>query len=378
MAGGNKMPDLKIAFDQQVFLLQEYGGISRYLCCLAERLTAMPGVEARIFAPLHFNRSLGALPRMPGRGILLPKVPTKLFRLVAAVSTEAARMQIRKFRPDVIHETYFTFDNFLPSGAKRVVTVYDMIFERFASTMEHGNRTAAPKHAAVMRADHVICISENTQRDLIEFTGIPKDKTSVVHLAADDVFSQSNGNKDTPGIPECPYLLFVGSRQGYKNFTAFLRAFAASDYLRENFAIVCFGGSDFTEDELSLSKNLTFRPGQILHRSGDDSVLAGFYRKAAALVYPSLYEGFGIPPLEAMACCCPVICSKTSSLPEVVGNAAQFFDPEKQDDITEVIEGVLKSSERRSWLITQGRAQCAKFSWEKCAAKTMEIYKNLL
>ena len=372
------MPDLKIAFDQQVFLLQEYGGISRYLCCLAERLASMPGIEAKVFAPLHFNRSLGALPRMPGRGMLLPKVPTKLFRFVSAASKHAARMQIRAFHPDVIHETYFTFEDFLPRGAKRVVTVYDMIFERFAAMIEHGDRTAAPKRAAVMRADHVICISENTRRDLIEITGVPEHKTSVVHLAADDVFFQSGSEGNSSQIPGSPYLLFVGGRQDYKNFDGFLKAFASSDYLKNHFSIVCFGGGALTGSELAAAAHLGFRPDQITHMSGGDHLLAEFYRRAAAFVYPSLYEGFGIPPLEAMACSCPVICSNTSSLPEVVGHAAELFDPARQDDITGAMERVLQSSDRRSRLIAEGREQCAKFSWEKCAAETVEIYKNLL
>ena len=378
MARRHKMPNLKIAFDQQVFLLQEYGGISRYFCCLAEKLASMPGIEPRIFAPLHFNRSLGAMPRLPGRGILLPKVPTKLFRIVSAASREAARIQIRGYCPDIIHETYFSFDDFLAPGKKRVVTVYDMIFERFAATIENGGRTAAPKRAAVMRADHVICISENTRRDLIEITRVPEEKTSVVHLAADDVFFQNGPSGQSPEGAGEPYLLFVGGRQDYKNFGVFLRAFASSGYLRENFAIVCFGGGPLSGGELSLAASLGLRPGQVEHRSGDDSALAGVYRNAAALVYPSLYEGFGIPPLEAMACSCPVICSNTSSLPEVVGNAAEFFDPLKQEEIAGAMERVLQSSSRRGELIGAGMLQCRKYSWERCAAETTGIYRSLL
>lgn len=372
------MPDLKIAFDQQAFLLQEFGGISRYLCCVAEKFQTMPGIDAKVFAPLHFNRSLGALPCMPGRGILLPKVPTKLFRFVSAASKHVARMQICAFQPDIIHETYFTFEDFFPRDAKRVVTVYDMIFERFAATMEHGDRTAGPKRAAVMRADHVICISENTRRDLIEITGVPERKTSVVHLAADDVFFQFGNGSGSSQIPKNPYLLFVGGRQNYKNFRVFLKACASSDYLKKNFLIVCFGGGALTGSELAEAAHLGFRPDQIIQMSGADHLLAEFYRRATAFVYPSLYEGFGIPPLEAMACSCPVICSNTSSLPEVVGHAAELFDPARQDDIKEAIERVLQSSERRNRLIAEGRVQCTKFSWGKCAAETVKIYRNLL
>ncbi len=372
------MPDLKIAFDPQVFLLQEYGGISRYFCCLARQLALMPGIEPRVFAPLHFNRSLGALPAGPGRGLLLPPVPTKLFRIVSAASTQAARLQIRAFRPDIIHETYFTFENFLPRSAKRVVTVYDMIFERFAAMIEHGDRTAAPKRAAVMRADHVICISENTRRDLIEITGVPESRTSVVHLAADETFFRRGDSAKSSARMQRPYLLFVGGRQGYKNFSAFLRAFSSSAYLRKNFSVVCFGGGQLTDRELAEATELALDPGQLLHRSGDDQALADCYRQAEALVYPSLYEGFGIPPLEAMACSCPVICSRTSSLPEVVGDAGEYFDPRNEEDMMATIERVLQSEDRRKDLIARGLVHCSRFSWKKCAEETTAIYKKLL
>ena len=378
MVRRDQVPALKIAFDQQVFLLQEYGGISRYLCCLAEHLALMPGVEPRVFAPLHFNRSLGAMPRMPGRGILLPKMPTKVFRFISSASKQTARIQIRAFRPDVVHETYFTSEDFLPRGAKRVVTVYDMIFERFAAMIEHGHRTAAPKRAAVMRADHVICISENTRRDLIEITGVPESRTSVVHLAVDEVFFRHGKKAKPPKGLEQPYLLFVGGRQGYKNFGAFLRAFLASEYLRKNFSIVCFGGGELSDQELADAGDLDLKPGQLLHRSGDDHALANCYRSAAALVYPSLYEGFGIPPLEAMACSCPVICSRTSSLPEVVGDAGEYFDPHQEDDMMTTMERVLQSPDRRQHLIAKGLSHCARFSWKKCAEETAEIYRTLL
>jgi glycosyltransferase involved in cell wall biosynthesis len=130
--------------------------------------------------------------------------------------------------------------------------------------------------------------------------------------------------------------------------------------------------------EIAEAENLGLRPGQLLHKTGDDHVLANCYRNAAALVYPSLYEGFGIPPLEAMACSCPVICSQTSSLPEVVGDAGEYFDPHQEDDMMAAMERVLLSPNRRQDLVAKGLSQCAKFSWNKCAVETLKIYKTLL
>ena len=376
MAGGNKMPDLKIAFDQQVFLLQEYGGISRYLCCVADEFQTMPGVEAGVFAPLHFNRSLASLPKIPGRGVLLPKVPTKLFRLVSAASQQIARAQMRGFRPDILHETYYTHDDFLPRGARRVVTVYDMISERFA--VKHGDRTTTPKRAAVERADHVICISENTRRDLMEILGVPERKTSVIYLAAGRAFQDAEVGDQPWAGPEMPFVLHVGGRGNYKNFKAFIQAFASSSFLKKNFAIVCFGGGPLSIEETAHAAGLGIDSSRLVYRTGGDTMLVAYYRKAAALIYPSLYEGFGIPPLEAMACSCPVICSKTSSLPEVVGDAGEYFDPENQDEMAGAMERVLESSPRIAELIKLGKARCAKYRWDKCAHETLEVYKKLL
>src|SRR5439155_12052756 len=104
-----------------------------------------------------------------------------------------------------------------------------------------------------------------------------------------------------------------------------------------------------------------------------DEMLALLYRNAAAFVYPSLYEGFGIPPLEAMSVSCPVIASKTSSIPEVVGDAGEYFDPGNMESIRSAIESVLESPTRRDELVMKGRARCAQFSWARCAGETLTI-----
>ena len=117
---------------------------------------------------------------------------------------------------------------------------------------------------------------------------------------------------------------------------------------------------------------------QLVHRAGNDQVLASLYRNAAAFVYPSLYEGFGIPPLEAMAMGCPVISSNTSSLPEVVGDAGEYFDPLSEESMMAAMERVTQSSSRSGELVELGRQQYRKFSWEKCAQETMMVYRSLL
>ena len=172
--------------------------------------------------------------------------------------------------------------------------------------------------------------------------------------------------------------MYVGKRDGYKNFAGFLEAFAASSYLKEHYSIIFFGGGVLQSSELAFADVLGLKPDQLVHYFGSDDLLASIYRRAQALIYPSLYEGFGLPPLEAMASGCPVICSNTSSLPEVVGTAGEYFDPLSQKSMMEVMEGVLSSPKRKDDLMAKGYLQASKFSWKKCAEETMREYRKLL
>lgn len=368
---------MRIAFDQQVFLLQEFGGISRYVCSLAEALVRVPNTEARIFAPLHFNGHLQQAPKQLVFGWRAPHIP-KTFRLVRSVSELIARQAMVRFGPDVVHETYFAADSVAPRGTPRVITVYDMIAERYPA-MFPGTEFTAAKRAAVSRADHVLCISESTRRDLIDLFGIAEERTSVTYLGCDDMRVESEAANDKSILAGgIPFILYVGSRGGYKNFAALLRVFAASAQLRDNFSIVCFGGGAFSSDELELLRLLDLPAESVRQVSGGDGVLAHLYRHAAALVYPSLYEGFGIPPLEAMSLDCPVICSNTSSIPEVVGDAGEYFDPADLESMRVAIESVLESQSRQAELVDKGRVRRAMFSWDRCARETRAVYASLI
>ena len=221
----------------------------------------------------------------------------------------------------------------------------------------------------------IICISENTRKDLLEIIDVDPQKVSVVHLG----YSLSiPASKKMEKIIQHPYLLYVGKRGGYKNFERLLNAYADSNRLKKDFCLVCFGGGDFISEELDYINHLGISKDRILYCSGDDTLLAKFYFHASAFVYPSLYEGFGIPLLEAMSFSCPVICSNISSIPEVAGDAAEYFDPYSVENIMDAIENVVYSDHKRNHLIPLGLKRIEEFSWEKCAIKTKSIYSSLL
>ena len=364
---------MRIAFDQQVFSLQEYGGISRYICSLASKLRDIEGVDAKIIAPFHINTYLEQLPKEMVYGIKVPKIP-KIGKVLQRGSSWLARRAIEKYKPQIVHETYYSKTSPTIKGSHNIVTVHDMIHERFPSDFLEHDRDSELKLLATQRVDHVICISESTRKDLLTLFDLPEDKVSVVYLGFD---------KLSPGPLELnnknrPYLLYVGKRGGHKNFEGFLRSYASSPQLRNNFNIVCFGGGAFSSYEVKLFADLKLSDNQLLQVSGNDNKLASFYRNAALFVYPSIYEGFGIPPLEAMSLRCPVTCSNTSSIPEVVGNAAEYFNPNSIESIRTSIEHVLNSTTRQTELIKYGHARCQQFSRERCATETLEIYRGLM
>jgi len=367
---------LRVIFDHQTFTLQEFGGISRYFCALATELARCPDTRAKIVAPLHINKYLTQLPPALVCGWYVPRRPKLLRDLGRALSFSLFPALARRLRPDIVHETYYAARPTYREGAKRVLSVFDMTHEKLIGEFSKSDDTATLKREAVQRADRIICISENTRRDLLDTLSVPADRVSVTYLGYDSLRAQ--GQTAAALVGPAPYILHVGARKGYKNFAALARAFASSASLRRDYRLVCFGSRDFTSAERALFAELALKDQEVVHLAGGDDRLAALYEGAAAFVYPSRYEGFGIPPLEAMSLDCPVVCSRSSSIPEVVGEAGEYFDPDDHESIRDAIERVVHSVERRRDLIALGRERCRLFSWERCARETHDIYRTLL
>jgi glycosyltransferase involved in cell wall biosynthesis len=367
---------VRIAFDYQTFFWQSYGGISRYVVRLAEQLAASEQ-KVGIFAPLHRSYYLKDLPSGIVHGYGLKSYPPKSGRVIQSVNHQFSSRLIERWKPQVVHETYYSQKSVACGFCPTVVTVYDMIHERYRDNFVPHDNSSQLKRIAIERADHVICISESTRRDMLELFGTNEKKVSVVYLGFDR-FSEDKQSLQTFAAASRPYLLYVGNREEYKNFSGFISAVASSKKLIKDFDIVAFGGGKFTASELAFLSESGIPPGHVMQISGDDSVLGQLYRQASAFVYPSLYEGFGLPPLEAMAHNCPVISSKTSSMPEVIGDAGEFFDPNYIDDIAAAIERVLYSPERISDLVERGQNRLNYFSWKQCTKETLDIYHTLV
>ena len=375
-ADGGTQEIVRVAFDYQVFVQQSYGGISRYFTRLAQGLVAA-GQHVRVFAPLHRNNYLTALPKEVVSGRHVSRYAKRTESLVLAYNHFRSGLGIARWKPDLVHETYYSRFSSDHGSLPIVITVYDMIHELFAEQIPKRDNTAARKRVAIDRADHVICISENTRADLMRLYNVAANKISVVHLGVDQLALQKGVAQPAPSA-ERPFLLYIGERRGYKNFAGFLKAVSSSHRLLGDFDIVAFGGPRFSKDELILIESMGFEDDRVRQQNGDDSLLGALYQSARALVYPSLYEGFGIPPLEAMAHQCPVISSNASSMPEIVAGAGEYFDPKDVDQMRHSIESVVYSDNRIAELRRAGCERIKAFSWERCTSETLKIYKTLL
>lgn len=365
---------MKVLYDAQIFRQQRYGGISRYFCELAPRVHAAADTQALILAPRYRNAYLRELPADVRVGWHAP-TDSRASWLQKLAMRATEKFTAARFKPDVVHETYFFGPTVKAPQARRVLTVYDMIHERFPQRFATENPDARAKREAAKRADHVICISECTRRDVIEILGLPPHKVTVTYLS-----SSLRPPAVLPALPDTggrPYLLYVGDRGGYKNFSAVLQALHQSTQLND-VQLLCYGGGELKADEWALIDSLKLPRHRITHCGGGDDLLAALYTQALCLVYPSLYEGFGLPPLEAMNCGCPVVCSNGGSLPEVTGDACASFDPGNVEALCAALESVALHDGRRAELKAQGALQAQRFSWDRCAAETLAVYRGLM
>ncbi len=365
---------MKIHFDDQIFRLQKYGGISRYLVRIAEEFQIM-GHQPQILGGIHVNAYLRDLDPKIGKGLYIDHYPKRTIRLLRDSGRMVNQLRHAIGKADVIHETYFSTEPVLKGAQPRVISEYDCMFELFPESFSPLEIVTQQKKAAFKRADLILSISHHTKEDIMRIFSIPEQKIKVTHLAADPAIPDHQILLPNPGGR--PFLLYVGIRSKHKNFERLVRAFANSPRLMKEMDLVVFTPFAFSKEELNLFQQLGFGADQVRRESGHDRKLFGFFKMAQAFVYPSKYEGFGIPPLEAMTYGCPVACSNSSSLPEVVGDAALTFDPENQEEMTVKLEKIAFDEELRQELVRKGFERINLFSWRKTAEETIGHYNSL-
>jgi glycosyltransferase involved in cell wall biosynthesis len=230
------------------------------------------------------------------------------------------------------------------------------------------------------RAAHIIAVSENTRRDVIELLSIDPARVTTIYEGVDRRFRPATARSDAwsvlhqHGLHE-PFVLAVGTLEPRKNYERLLQAYAELRKRGVADLLVIAGGRGWMYESIFWQVRDLRLERAVRFLEPDDSLLIALYQAASAFVYASLYEGFGIPPLEALACGAPVACSNAASLPEVVGDAALMFDPRNTKQIADCLERVLTDDALASELGSRGPQQAAKFSWDVAAQKTADLYR---
>ena len=367
---------MKIFYDHKIFYKQVRGGPSRLFLSLAKNLLQYD-CNIKIYAPFHFNEYLNQFSKHHSDIVEGKYIKNRIkysSKIIGLINSFLSKNKIKKETPDIYHSTYY--GNSLTNLKKipLVITVHDLIHELLLKNK--CIKGLDDKSKIIHKADHIICVSKNTQEDLFKFYNINPIKTSVIYPGVTNIFLDNKIKKTETKSQFIPYLLYVGSRHGYKNCKNFIKAYAFSEKLKKNFKIVFFGGGIFTNEEKLFFEKLNLNQNNIFHVDGDDNILKNLYENAEVLIYPSLYEGFGSVPLEAMMYGCPVICSKISCLIEVQGNASIKFNPENIDEITYSLEKITFSSDIKKELIQSGYSQFKKYSWKNCASETLNVYNS--
>lgn len=369
---------MKVLYDHQSFSGAKYGGVARYFYDLMHNLKFQQKVEVELALLFSNNDYLknGDIKKVTPFSFFLGYAKTNM--LFSHINRANSAFKVLRQDFDVFHPTYFK-DYFLPFLGKKpfVITHHDVIPEKFSTQYASlDGFTKAQKQKILGKAAKIIAVSENTKQDLIEIFNIFPEKIEVIYHSTHFVTY-----KPTEGFDiETPkkYLLYIGNRENYKNFDFFVKSIAPILTKDEDLYLVCGGNGKFSEIEQNLFAQLNVSNKVIHQEIANDDVLYRLYQKAIGFVYPSLYEGFGIPILEAFACGCPVILSNCSCFPEVAQEAALYFQPDDEEHIAHQVEEFLNNAELRLGLVKKGYQRLKDFSPEITAKKTLEVYKSVV
>ena len=353
-------------------------GVEWYSYHLIQELKKIPlpqGDKFILYAPEELKGDLGIMP--PGWEIKILSWPLKYFWTQKRLSWE---MLINP--PDIL----FVPAHCLPifCRAKKIMTIHDLGFKRFPKAYTFGQRIyySLVHSFAAKYADKIITPSEFTKTEIINLYKTDPNKIVVIPLGYNKYY---NLVEDKNKIEEIltkyqikkPYLFFVGRLEKKKNIKGLVDAY--QQLLKQNYSLqlVLAGNPGFGYQEVkSQIKSLGEKICRINYVEPKDLVY--LYAGAEAFIFPSFYEGFGIPLLEAMASGCPVVASNQGSLPEVAQDAALYFDPKNSLQMVEAIKRIINEQDLRKVLIEKGLARVKEFSWQKCAEKTFKIFKNII
>jgi glycosyltransferase involved in cell wall biosynthesis len=369
-----------IFIDESIFEKQKFGGISRYFCELSHAIVTHTDHTVVIYGGWSQSAYLDTCKTSDQLKVIQAgPVLRKLEFARKWLNPVLRKLHFLKLKCThknqalIYHPSYFRLDSFVAALSQvSVLSVYDLIYENRAGKKRL--KKMAKRKSLQNRVDQIIAISMSTAHDLAEFNPAVKDKISVIHLAtnppANLIQRVGQKSKDT--------FLFVGSRGAYKNGKLAIEAFAHLQKQADRpLKMVFAGGGSFEDDELELIQGFDLKE-QIEQRDMSDLELAEAYHHAIALVYPSSYEGFGLPLLEAMQVDCPVIAQNISSMPEVLGDWGHYMKEDRYEALLAEMRTVLRPLNEKNGQARESlrQQQLANFSWRKTAEETVQVYQQ--
>ncbi|WP_025761791.1 glycosyltransferase family 4 protein [Dyadobacter tibetensis] len=363
----------KVLFDHQKFTSQRYGGISRYFANIIQHMTQtseFSSVLGILYSQNHYlNPAARGLDTILSPLLKHQRLNAQLYKANEAYS----KYLVKQGNYDLFHPTYYD-PYFLKVLNKPLVsTIHDMTYEKLPEYFWAQDPLTYHKRLQIERADAIIAISETTKKDLMHFHEVDESKISVIYHGID--LQEPLKFAPVTNLPE-EYLLYVGDRSGYKNFYLFIDAFKVLSHKYPKLQVILTGGGalGIADQELLRRQSLSSR---IRHVHVSDQQLNTLYRDAQLFVYPSLYEGFGLPILEAFKANCPILLSDTPCFKEIAEDAVAYFDPYSLEDFIVQMDLLLSNYEQRKAYVTRGKVRLEAFPIEKSIAQTLDLYSRL-
>jgi glycosyltransferase involved in cell wall biosynthesis len=372
--------NIKLVIDTIAYF-QKFGGITRMFNELIPRFFQIhPSIQLTFFQGKRIKQPL---PLKSATRLIDVSWVDKLVRpwriwhpSYPAIKAAIARLSLGGTKDKIWHSTYFTeLDGW---KGKQVVTVYDLAYPRFENffTNKRSDEVRLQMKASIQHADRIICISKSTQRELLSFfPETPDHKLRVVYLGRSEKFRVIPPVKISyVNNISFPFILFVGKRKNYKNFKRVINAFS----MWKNNSEICLVivGPDWSAEELNDYNTKNWFKN--IHHFGQvsDEFLVQLYNQASAFVWPSFYEGFGLPLLEAMSCRCPIVAARIPVNFEIAGEIPFYFDPDSTDELISMFDQVI-NVKRTDSRLAEGEKRAHQFSWDKAAHQMLQIYSEL-
>lgn len=375
---------MRICIDASFLVLDKASGLKSYTQTLIHHLLDVDKENQYVLFYNYFlNRHNAKIPLWNGKNTenRICRIPRRILLSLLYKNFNFPEIELFTGAIDIFHSLTTTSPP--TKKAKTILSINDLREFYFPQYYKSGAGDALLRKKSLKRTDFVVCISENTRKDIARFLNFPEERILVVYLDLDEKFRKMETEAIAPVMKKYnlqkEYILYVGNCEPRKNIKGILDSYALfkEKFKAHHLLVMTGAGPEPGSGVDRLVRENRFRDSIVFISTPPDDDLVALYNGASCFFFPSLYEGFGIPPLEAMACGCPVVASRASSLPEVVGDAGILCNPQNTEEMAHALWTVLSDEARRKNLIQNGFARAKSFQGRRMAQKTLEVYRKV-